>query len=316
MPVTPSRLIFAGTPEFARVALEALVEAGAEPLAVLTQPDRPAGRGRRTEPGPVKRFAAARGIPVYQPSTLINKGFVAELAALEPDALVVAAYGLLVPAELLAVPRAGGINVHASLLPRWRGASPIQAAILAGDAETGISLMKMDEGLDTGPVYAREAIPIGADETAGQLHDRLAALGGRLLVRHLAGILDGRAVPEPQPQRGATVAGKLRKQEALLDWREPAVQLARRVRAFNPVPGARFQAAGEAVKCWMARPLDGPAGEPGEIVAVPRRPQDGLDVACGQGALRLLELQRPGRGRVTAFEFASQVSIAGQRLPT
>ena len=313
--MTAPRLIFAGTPEFARVSLEALVEAGAEPLAVLTQPDRPAGRGRRTEPGPVKRFAAARGIPVHQPRTLINKDFVAELAALEPDALVVAAYGLLVPADLLAVPRAGGINVHASLLPRWRGASPIQAAILAGDAEAGISIMKMDEGLDTGPVYAREAIAIGAEETAGQLHDRLAVLGGRLLVRHLAGILDGRVVPERQPRQGVTVAAKFTKQDALLDWREPAEQLARRVRAFNPAPGARFRAAGEAVKCWSARPLESPSGQPGEIVGVPRRPQDGLDVACGEGALRLLELQRPGRGRVSAFEFASQVSVAGQRLP-
>ena len=314
--MTPPRLIFAGTPEFARVSLAALVDAGAEPLAVLTQPDRPAGRGRRTEPGPVKRYAVARGIPVYQPPTLINKDFVAQLAALEPDALVVAAYGLLVPAHLLAVPRAGGINVHASLLPRWRGASPIQAAILADDAETGISIMKMDEGLDTGPVYAREAIAIAAEETAGRLHDRLAALGARLLVRHLPDILDGRLVPEPQPQRGATVAGKLTTRDALLDWREPAEQLARRVRAFNPVPGARFRAAGETVKCWSALPLAGPAGQPGEVVGLPRRPQDGLDVACGEGALRLLALQRPGRGRVTAFEFAGQLSLAGQRLPT
>ncbi len=306
------RLVFAGTPGFARVTLEALVEAGIEPVAVLTQPDRPAGRGRRTQPGPVKRYAAARGIPVHQPPTLINSVFTAELAALRADALVVVAYGLIVPAELLEMPRVGGINVHASLLPRWRGAAPIQAAILAGDRETGISLMKMDKGLDTGPVYAREAIAIGADETAGDLHDRLAALGARLLLDHLPAILDGRLLPEPQRESEATLAPKLAKEDALLDWRGTAPQLSRQVRAFNPAPGARFQLGNEAVKCWSARPLEDRGGRPGEVLAVPRRPQDGLDIGCGEGTLRLLELQRPGRGRVSAFEFASQVRLGGQ----
>ncbi len=310
--MTPPRLIFAGTPEFARVTLQALVEAGLAPRAVLTQPDRPAGRGRRTEPGPVKRYATAHGIPVLQPPTLINSGVTAELAALEADALVVVAYGLLLPASLLALPRVGGINVHASLLPRWRGAAPIQAAILAGDRETGISLMQMDKGLDTGPVYARERVAIGADETAGELHDRLAALGARLLVAHLPDILAGRLAPEPQDERLATLAPKFTKEDALLDWRETAEALARRVRAFNPVPGARFRCGDETVKCWSARPLAGVTGEPGEVLALPGRPQDGLDIACGEGALRLLELQRPGRGRVTAFEFACQVSVGGK----
>jgi methionyl-tRNA formyltransferase len=310
----PPRLIFAGTPGFARVTLAALVEAGLEPAAVLTQPDRPAGRGRRTEPGPVKRYAAAHGIPIRQPATLIDKGLIAELAALEADALVVVAYGRIVPAELLAVPRVGGINVHASLLPRWRGAAPIQAAILAGDRETGISLMQMEAGLDTGPVYAREAVAIGANETAGELHDRLAELGARLLLQHLPDILEGRLAPQPQHEAEATTAGKLRKADALLDWRSPAAELARRVRAFNPVPGARFRFGDETVKCWAAEAVDGPSEEPGRVLAVPERPQGGIDVACGEGALRLLEVQRPGRGRITAFEFEAQAHLGAQRL--
>lgn len=310
----PPRLIFAGTPGFARVTLEALLDAGIEPLIVLTQPDRPAGRGRRTGPGPVKRCAQARGIPIRQPSTLINKHLIGELAALDADALVVVAYGLLVPAELLSVPRVGGINVHASLLPRWRGAAPIQAAILAGDRETGISLMKMDAGLDTGPVYAREAVAIGPGETAGELHDRLAALGARLLLEHLPDILGRSLEPAPQDEAAATTAGKFSKEDALLDWRSTAAELARKVRAFNPVPGARFRFGEEAVKCWSAQPLDGPSGEPGRVLAVPDRPQGGIDVACGEGVLRLLELQRPGRGRITAFEFEAQASLGGKRL--
>jgi methionyl-tRNA formyltransferase len=308
------RLIFAGTPEFARVSLSALVDAGMLPLAVLTQPDRPAGRGRRIAPGPVKRFADERGIPVWQPSTLINKGVRQELEALELDAIIVAAYGLLLPQDLLAVPRAGCINVHASLLPRWRGAAPIQAAILAGDRETGISLMQMDAGLDTGAVYVQEALEIRATETAGELHDRLADLGARLLLRHLTDILDGRLQPTPQREAEATRAGKIGKEEALLDWHLPAAMLARKVRAFDPVPGARFMLDDEQVKCWSARPLTDSTGTPGDVLSVPEGPQDGIVVACGEGALCLLELQRPGRGRVSAFEFERQVKLGGRRL--
>jgi len=309
------RLVFAGTPAFAVPSLRALVAHGMRPLLVLTQPDRPAGRGRRLTPSPVKRVAEEHGIPVSQPATLINSAVVEELAALEPDAIVVVAYGLLLPPDVLSLPRAGCLNVHASLLPRWRGAAPVEAAILAGDEQTGVSLMRMDEGLDTGPVYARVPVAIGEHETAGELKARLAELGGQLLVSKLPDVLAGRLVAEPQPATGVTYAPKVKKEDARLDWTLPAIDLARRVRAYNPEPGARFALDGEIVKCWRARALEGAGGPPGTVVAVPKRAGEGIHVACGQGVLSLLELQRPGRGRVTAREYASQVDLAGRRLP-
>ena len=314
MAETP-RLVFAGTPAFAVPSLEGLIAHGMRPLAVLTQPDRPAGRGRRLAASAVKRCAEAHGIPVRQPATLINKEVLEDLAALAPDALVVAAYGLLLPPAVLALPRVACVNVHASLLPRWRGASPVQGAILAGDAQTGVSLMRMDEGLDTGPVYARAAVAIGPQETAGELEARLARLGAELLAAQLPDVLAGRLTAVPQPAEGATYAPKVKKEDAWLDWTQPADSLARRIRAYAPEPGARFRLGDESVKCWKAEALPDAHGRPGTVSGVPRRAGDGVDIACGAGTLRLLELQRPGRKRVAAFDFARQVELAGRVLP-
>jgi methionyl-tRNA formyltransferase len=305
------RLVFAGTPEFGRASLAALVASGSTPRAVLTQPDRPAGRGRKLTASPVKRFAADAGIPVLQPATLKDPGVQAEIAAFRPDVVVVAAYGLLLPPELLDLPARGCVNVHASLLPRWRGASPVQAAILAGDTETGISLMHMVEGLDCGGIHVQEALAIGLRETAGELEARLAALGAGLLVASLPDILDGRLPARPQDERFATYARKRSPSDGRLDRSGRAGELARRVRACNPSPGAWFDVREERVKCWTAEPLAA-RGVPGTVVAASR---EGIDVACGEGTLRLLELQRPGRGRVNAREFAGQLPLAGLRLP-
>lgn len=314
----PDNLVFAGTPEFALASLRSLVQSGMAPILVLTQPDRPAGRGRKLRASPVKRYAKEQGIRVSQPENLKQQSLIANLRELEPAAIIVAAYGLLLPPGILALPSQGCINVHASLLPRWRGAAPIQAAILNGDSETGISLMQMDKGLDTGPVYVQEALTIGARETAGSLHDRLAVLGGELLGRHLPAILDGRLAPEPQDERRATFAGKIDKESARLDFRLEAGELERRVRAYNPEPGAWFMLGSERVKCWAAEtgaptsPAAAAPVPPGTIIAVGRH---GIEVACRKGMLRLLELQRPGRGRVTALEFAAKNAAPGTLLP-
>jgi methionyl-tRNA formyltransferase len=309
--MTAARLLFAGTPDFALASLESLVEAGHLPVAVLTQPDRPSGRGRKLKPGPVKQFCVERDIPVMQPVTLKDPHIVEEIASLRPDIMIVAAYGLILPGAVLDVPRLGCVNVHASLLPRWRGAAPIQQAILNGDAETGICLMQMDPGLDTGPVYARAAIDIGPEETAGALHDRLAKLGASLLVEKLPAILAGELTPVDQDEADATYAGKIRKEDAKIDWSLPAATLHRKIRAYDPAPGAWFELAGDRIKCWGAEVLDGPVGPAGVVL---RSGSDGIDVACGDGALRLTVLQRPGRRRVSAAEFAAQTDYAGKRL--
>ena len=310
--MSDTRVLFAGTPEFALASLRALTGAGVVPVAVLTQPDRPAGRGKRVTASPVKQFALERGIDVLQPATLRDAGAVEAIAAFDPDVLVVAAYGLILPPAVLDVPAKGCLNVHASLLPRWRGAAPVQAAILAGDTETGVSLMAMTAGLDCGPVYVEEAVAIGPEETAGELHDRLAALGGELLVRHFDAIVNGTLEAVEQDETAATYAGKISKQDARLDWQRPADELHRRVRAYNPVPGAFFLLDDIPVKCWRAGVAAGAAGTaPGEVVSAGR---DGIVVACGSDALRLDSLQRPGKRPVTAGEFASVVPLAGRLL--
>jgi len=304
------RILFAGTPVFALASLEALVTAGLGPVAVLTQPDRPAGRGRQTRFSPVKAYAVSEGIEVLQPTTLRDPEVQRTLAGFEPDVLVVAAYGLLLPRAVLDIPRKGCINVHASLLPRWRGAAPVQAAILAGDDQSGVCLMRMEEGLDTGPVFASEAVRVDTGMTAGDLHDRLAAMGGSLLADNLVAIVEGSLPASPQDESLATYAPKIRSADAILDWSEPAVSLDRKVRAFNPVPGARFRFDGEDIKCWRAVP--GEAG--GRAGTVLDAGADGIVVACGEGSLRLLELQRPGRRRVSAAEFRGQFDLAGRRF--
>ncbi|MDH3806456.1 MAG: methionyl-tRNA formyltransferase, partial [Gammaproteobacteria bacterium] len=238
------KVLFAGTPEFAVASLQALVGSGVVPCAVLTQPDRPAGRGKQLSASPVKQFALEQDVPLMQPVTLRDAAVVAELVALEPDIMVVAAYGLILPESVLEIPRAGCLNVHASLLPRWRGAAPIQAAILAGDAETGVCLMSMVAGLDCGPVYASTAVSIGDNETAGELHERLASLGAGLLVRHLGAIVDGELSPKQQIEAQATYAPKIRTSDAAIDWQRRADELERLVRAYNPVPGAWFMLDG------------------------------------------------------------------------
>ena len=309
--MSAAKLLFAGTPDFALASLMALVESGHVPRAVLTQPDRPAGRGKKLKASPVKEFALSEHIPVWQPASLKDPQVVADIAALEPDVIVVAAYGLLLPQAVLDIPKQGCLNVHASLLPRWRGAAPIQQAILNGDEKTGVCLMQMEIGLDTGPVYASAATNIDADESAGDLHDRLAWMGGELLNQHLDDIVAGRLDAVPQDESLATYAGKIRKKDATIDWNRSALAIHRLVRAYNPVPGASFGFGEERIKCWRAQMVDGIQGSPGLVVSADK---DGIDVACGDGGLRLLEVQRPGRRKISAAEFAGQSDLSGERL--
>jgi len=296
-------IVFAGTPEFAAVALEALLRAGHAVPLTLTQPDRPAGRGLKAQPSAVKSLAAKRGLPVLQPTTLKDRSVIDVIAALKPDALVVAAYGLIVPQALLDVPRLGGINIHASLLPRWRGAAPIQRAILAGDAQTGITIMQMDAGLDTGAILLQDAVPISGDDTAQSLHDRLAALGGRLVVQALSAPLVARG----QDGTVATYAAKIDKREALIDWSEKATIIERKVRAFNPVPGASSVFNGERIKIWRAQAERGVSAPPGTVCEAGAA---GIIVACGGDGLRLLELQRAGGKRLPAAAFIAGFAMA------
>ena len=284
------RIVFAGTPEFAAEHLKALLASQHEIIAVYTQPDRPAGRGQKLMPSPVKQLAVDNGIPVLQPPTLRNPEAQAELAALAPDLMVVVAYGLILPQVVLDIPKHGCINSHASLLPRWRGAAPIQRAVQAGDAESGVTVMRMEAGLDTGPMLLKVSTPIGADDTGGSLHDRLAELGPPAVLQAIAGLDAGTLPGEVQDDALATYAHKLNKDEARIDWNRPAAELERLVRAFNPWPICHSSLAGEALKVLAANLAPG-KGSPGEILSASK---DGLVVACGEGALSLTRLQLPG----------------------
>lgn len=300
------KLIFAGTPEFAAQALDAILAAGHSVPLVLTQPDRPSGRGMTLRPSPVKERALAAGLAVYQPPSLRDPVAQDRLRSVAADAMVVAAYGLILPQAVLDLPRFGCINIHASLLPRWRGAAPIQRAILAGDRESGVCIMQMEAGLDTGPVLQSSRLPISNDDTAATLHDKLAALGASLIVD----VLEKLPLPAtPQPEAGVTYAAKIEKSEAPIDWRLPAQELACKVRAFNPFPGALAELDGQVIKIWQAEVIDTTASgkAPGAILSADR---SGVLVACGQAALRLTELQKAGGKRLPASSFLAGTTIS------
>jgi methionyl-tRNA formyltransferase len=314
------KLAFAGTPQFAATALQALLVAGHEVVLVLTQPDRPAGRGMKLQVSAVKALARQHGLALAQPSGLRLDGRQRDeaqaaqdaLRAAQPEVIVVAAYGLILPAWMLSLPRSGCLNIHASLLPRWRGAAPIQRAIEAGDAETGIAIMQMDAGLDTGPTLRMRCTAIEPDDTATTLHDRLAELGGEVIVDALSLLARGALTPTPQPDEGITYASKIEKHEAALDWRDSAASLERRVRAFDPFPGATLSDHDQAVKVWRAAVDATGHGAAGEVLSTLPGP---LRVACGQGALELIEMQRPGGRRVAAHQaFPAGAPRLGQRL--
>jgi methionyl-tRNA formyltransferase len=307
--MTPLRLVFMGTPEFAVPAFRALLAAGHEIACAYTQPPRPADRGQKARPSPIQLLAAEAGIEVRAPKTLKDAAVEAAFRELAADAAVVVAYGLILPAGILAAPRLGCLNLHASLLPRWRGAAPIQRAIMAGDALTGVTTMVLDEGLDTGPVLLAERVGIGSEESAGGLHDRLAEIGAALLCRALEGLAEGTLTPQPQSEQGVTYAAKVEKDETRLDWRRPAAELARQVRGLAPFPGAWFEVEGQRVKVLAAAVAADGAGAPGTVLdASPT-------VACGEATLSLRTLQRAGKAATDSAAFLRGFPLpAGTRL--
>ncbi|MEO0614678.1 MAG: methionyl-tRNA formyltransferase [Pseudomonadota bacterium] len=308
------RLGFAGTPEFAATILRYLLAAGYRPELVLTQPDRPAGRGRKLTASPVKALALDEGLHVAQPVSLRPEDTVDTLGLAELDVLIVAAYGLILPQAVLDAPRAGCLNVHASLLPRWRGAAPIPWAIASGDAQSGVCLMQMEAGLDTGPVHASQATPIESRETANELHNRLAQLGGDLLVQELAPILGGEREAVAQDDALATYARKLSRDDGRIEWQWPAEEIDRRIRAFNPYPGCVATLGDDPLKLWRSRlatDFDADGAPPGTVLSVD---DSGMYVAAGQGVVCVTEVQRPGRGRITPEALSRQQALAGERL--
>jgi methionyl-tRNA formyltransferase len=304
----PLRIVFAGTPDFSVPPLLSLLDSPHEVAAVYTQPDRPAGRGRKLVAGPVKTVALDKGIPVHQPVSLRDPAAVADLRALQPDLMVVVAYGLLLPEDVLEIPRLGCVNIHASILPRWRGAAPIQRAIQAGDVESGVSIMRMDKGLDTGPVFLTKRIELAADETGGSLHDRLSLLGAEALLEALPGITDGSLQPRAQDDSQATYAAKLDKKEAHIDWYQAAGQIERQVRAFNPWPVAYTRYENANLRIWEARAIEGMTAEPGTVMSATR---DGVDISTADGLLRVTRLQMPGKRAMDARDFINSQSIQG-----
>lgn len=308
------KIIFAGTPHFAEQALKALLQKQIEVVAVLTQPDRPAGRGMQLKPSPVKQLAEQNGLPVLQPLSLKNAEIQQQLSAYGADLMIVAAYGLILPQAVLQLPRLGCLNIHASLLPRWRGAAPIQRAILAGDAETGITIMQMDVGLDTGGMLLKKSCPIEKQDTADTLHDKLAGLGANAISEALDLLEQGKLNAIPQDNQLATYAAKLTKEEAQLDWTREAPELERMVRGYNPFPGASVCVNDTIIRIWQASIREGMSGEPGEILAVEK---NALVVACGHGALSLEVLQRPNAKALRAAQFLQGFQIkAGDRFTT
>jgi len=306
------RIVFAGSSGFGLPALQVLAQSGHALIAVYTQPDRPAGRGLKLAASPIKTAALSLNLKVHQPVTLKPQEEQERLAQLNPDLLVVVAYGLILPPTVLRIPRLGCLNVHASLLPRWRGAAPIQRAVMAGDEESGISLMKMDAGLDTGPVYRRASLPIAPGETAGELHDRLAALGAATLRATLPDIAGGKLPPEPQTESDAPYAAKITKEEAMIDWMQGAAVLERKVRGLNPWPIAQTSWKNKPLRIWKAAALNGFTDkDPGHVL---NAGAEGIDVATGDGILRLLIVQRAGGRALSAAEFQRGASLRGERL--
>jgi methionyl-tRNA formyltransferase len=305
------RIVFAGTPEFAVPPLAMLLDGSHDIAAVYTQPDRPAGRGRKPTASPVKQLAEKHGVPVFQPTSLKDPAEQERLRSLTPDLLLVAAYGLILPKAVLDIPRLGCINIHASLLPRWRGAAPIQRAILAGDELTGITIMRIEPRLDAGPMLHKKSCRIGESETAGELHDRLSRLGAEAFEEILPSLESGAVQAEPQDESQATYAAKLEKDEAPLDWSKPAIELERQVRAFNPWPVAETGYGEATLRIWRAKALDEPVtAEPGAVLDRDKT----LDVATGRGALRLLEVQQPGGKRISAQDFLNAYPARSVRL--
>jgi methionyl-tRNA formyltransferase len=302
------RIVFAGTPDFSVPILQSLLDSKHSVVGVYSQPDRPAGRGRKLVPGPVKQLALQHSVPVFQPLSLKNADAQRELAELKPDLMVVVAYGLILPQAVLDLPGRGCVNLHASLLPRWRGAAPVQRAILAGDNESGVCLMQMEAGLDSGPVLAEVRTDISSADTAGTLHDRLSQLAAELLAVYLDDLEQGNLEPRIQDEALVTYAGKLDKSESAIDWQQDATYLERQVKAFNPWPVAQTRYDNKAMRIWNARAIDGSAGTPGSVVAAGKQ---GIDVACGNGCLRLLEIQMPGAKRLGAADFLNARNVDG-----